>query len=203
MATFIATAGGAGFLPRAPGTWGSVVGLILALWVRTWPNFFVQIGFWIVLLLVGTWAAGVFDQRSKTQDNQKIVIDEVLGVAVAAATAPSLVLSLHPGEFFSQASFLGAKFGAQPGFAFDLASSGLFFWDHWGAWVVAFLCFRFFDIVKLPPVRKIDQWSKMRTVENVKWSVFYNGFGVVADDLVAGCQALVVVWFFQKIGIFL
>jgi len=43
----------------------------------------------------------------------------------------------------------------------------------------AFLLFRLFDIVKLPPARQIDrQW--------------HHGFGVMADDLVAAFYALVV-----------
>ena len=43
----------------------------------------------------------------------------------------------------------------------------------------AFLLFRLFDIVKLPPARQIDR----------EW---HHGFGVMADDLVAAFYALVV-----------
>jgi phosphatidylglycerophosphatase A len=44
---------------------------------------------------------------------------------------------------------------------------------------VAFVVFRFFDIVKPPPIRDLDRRMK-------------NGFGVMADDLLAGFCTLVV-----------
>jgi phosphatidylglycerophosphatase A len=44
---------------------------------------------------------------------------------------------------------------------------------------VAFVVFRFFDIVKPPPIRQLDRALK-------------NGFGVMADDLVAAGYTLVV-----------
>jgi phosphatidylglycerophosphatase A len=43
--------------------------------------------------------------------------------------------------------------------------------------VVAFLLFRFFDIVKPPPIRQLDAGLK-------------NGFGVMADDILAAGYAL-------------
>jgi len=52
-------------------------------------------------------------------------------------------------------------------------------------WVAAFAFFRLFDIVKLPPVGAIDRWSKGA-------SAWRGGFGVMADDLVAGLQGLIV-----------
>lgn len=58
----------------------------------------------------------------------------------------------------------------------------------WG-WILAFLLFRFFDIVKLPPVRALDRWSKNKT--HTGWS---SGFGVIADDIVAGLQGAAVIW---------
>jgi phosphatidylglycerophosphatase A len=57
----------------------------------------------------------------------------------------------------------------------------LFFCPPGFAWqTAAFLAFRFFDIVKPPPARFFD--------ERVK-----NGFGVMADDFVAGAYSVLVV----------
>jgi phosphatidylglycerophosphatase A len=53
----------------------------------------------------------------------------------------------------------------------------------------AFVLFRFFDIVKPPPVRQVDSWSK----KHPAWS----GFGVMADDILAGFQALICVMLLQ------
>ncbi len=58
-------------------------------------------------------------------------------------------------------------------------------------WVAAFLLFRFFDIIKIPPVRQIDRWSKKKS--NPLWS----GFGVIADDIAAGFQGLAVILILQ------
>ena len=60
------------------------------------------------------------------------------------------------------------------------------------AWqTAAFLAFRFFDIVKPPPARFFD--------ERVK-----NGFGVMADDFVAGAYSVLVLialqWLLAKFG---
>lgn len=70
------------------------------------------------------------------------------------------------------------------------ASSG-----NWKAWLAAFLIFRFFDVVKIPPVRQIDRWSK-------KGSAWLGGFGVMADDLAAGVQGLLTILILQKLQVF-
>lgn len=62
------------------------------------------------------------------------------------------------------------------------------------ALTLAFFLFRFFDIVKLPPVRNLDRWSKTTTHP---WK-YVRGFGVIADDIVAGLQTLAVMIFLQS-----
>ena len=57
----------------------------------------------------------------------------------------------------------------------------------WRWFLLGALLFRFFDILKPPPVGAIDRWSKDRG-ENP----YIGGFGVMADDGVAGIQAFVV-----------
>lgn len=49
--------------------------------------------------------------------------------------------------------------------------------QHWGWWMAAFAAFRFFDIVKPPPIGWLDRHFK-------------NGFGVMADDLMAALYAI-------------
>ena len=58
--------------------------------------------------------------------------------------------------------------------------------DRTLAIVVAFAVFRFFDIVKPPPIRELDGRLK-------------NGFGVMADDLVAAGYTLVVLAVGQRL----
>jgi phosphatidylglycerophosphatase A len=82
----VATGLGSGLLPRAPGTCGTVVGLLAALVVNPWgPGG--RFLFWAALTGVGVWAAGKFDQLMGSRDNQNIVIDEVVGFGIAAFTA--------------------------------------------------------------------------------------------------------------------
>src|SRR5262249_40547888 len=85
-ALFIATAGGAGLLPKAPGTFGALVGLPIAYFTRDWPVG-ARLGLWAAILTAGTWAAEVFDRTMQSTDNQNIVIDEVLGMGITAWTA--------------------------------------------------------------------------------------------------------------------
>ena len=51
---------------------------------------------------------------------------------------------------------------------------------------LAFLLFRFFDIVKPPPIRQLD-------------AAFKNGFGVMVDDLAAAGYTLIVLALVQRV----
>lgn len=59
---------------------------------------------------------------------------------------------------------------------------------------IAFFLFRFFDITKIYPVRKIDRWSK---TASSGWK-YQKGFGVIADDIAAGIQTLTVMILLQN-----
>jgi phosphatidylglycerophosphatase A len=75
---------------------------------------------------------------------------------------------------------------------------------HWQSLLAAFILFRFFDIVKPFPVRQIDRWSKKKAGEHKPGSqapAWWGGFGVMADDLVAGLQGLVVMLVLQHFGV--
>ena len=157
LALAIATCG-VGYLPLAPGTWGSLIGLAVYLGIRgAAMGFFferagatdllqvyygvllVEIAFAVALSLVGTWAASQTEQLSGTKDPSKVVIDEVAGQFIALLTVPFLV---------------------EPA---------------WWSIILAFVLFRFFDIVKPYPARRL---------ENIK-----GGLGIMADDLIAGVYA--------------
>lgn len=152
---WIATAGGAGLFPFAPGTAGSVAGLPLAFYTQGFA-FWPRVGFWAFLTVIASYAAWQIDEMMGTADNQNIVVDEVIGMGITAWTAG----------------------------------------ESWLVWATAFFLFRFFDVLKIPPVRQIDRWSKKRT------HAFWNGFGVIADDIVAGFQGLAVILALQEFGFF-
>ena len=78
----LASAGGAGFLPVAPGTWGSA--LAVAIFVLFSPVGLWQFGLTLVaLIFLGIWAADAAERVFERKDDRRIVIDEVGGQLVA------------------------------------------------------------------------------------------------------------------------
>lgn len=77
----LATVGGAGFFPIAPGTVGSAVGIVVYLVTRhwAWPA---QLALIIVITVVGIWAADVTAKALNREDPGPVVIDEVAGQLV-------------------------------------------------------------------------------------------------------------------------
>lgn len=129
---FLATGGFSGYFPVAPGTAGTVVGVLILWCLSDAPSFF-RLVLCLFLMLSGVWAAYEAGRRFKSPDSGKIVIDEIVGIMVAMIGIPIT-----------------------------------------GYWlVVGFILFRFFDIVKLPPVDYLDRRLK-------------NGWGVMADDVMSG-----------------
>lgn len=145
-AHFIAFGFGSGLAPFAPGTFGSLVGIPLALWLL--PAYG-DLGYGLILagfFAIGVWACAIAGRNLGVVDHGGIVWDEVV--------AMMLVLWLVPHTFW---------------------------------WVLAaFLLFRLFDIIKLPPAKQID----------ASWK---NGFGVMMDDIAAALHALIVLAILQRI----
>jgi phosphatidylglycerophosphatase A len=85
-AIVIATAGGAGFSPKAPGTAGSAVGVLIYLLIEAlhagayYPHAI------IFLFIVGIWASSRVE-RLWGHDAQRIVIDEVVGQMITFGIA--------------------------------------------------------------------------------------------------------------------
>jgi phosphatidylglycerophosphatase A len=84
---FIATGFGSGYLPKAPGTWGSLVGV--ALWaalrnLETLPYLGAVAG----LFVVGTFCAGSAEKIVDQADPGLVVVDEIVGQLLALLAAP-------------------------------------------------------------------------------------------------------------------
>ncbi|HEX2485896.1 MAG TPA: phosphatidylglycerophosphatase A [Myxococcota bacterium] len=130
LAFWIATAGGVGLVPGAPGTAGAA--LASALFVLLSPlergTAAVVLGVAAaVLFAAGVWAGGQVVAASGVEDDQRIVIDEVVGQLVTLA--PLL---------------------AWPGWSLRGAGG-------WLAVVTGFVAFRVFDVWKPGPVRIADE----------------------------------------------
>jgi phosphatidylglycerophosphatase A len=147
IAEVIATSFYAGYTPKAPGTAGALVGVLLVFLLHHFTYFTVYhlAGFFAVILLPSIWASNVLIDNLQLKDPQCIVIDEVLGQMVAF-------------------------------FAADL--------DKPLAYLAAFVLFRLFDIYKPFPVNLFEKLTR--------------GWGVIADDLMAGLYAALVIYILRN-----
>jgi phosphatidylglycerophosphatase A len=175
----IATAFGLGYIPKAPGTFGSLAGVALALtWLgraRTLDLYFHNTYFVVAALnfqfavlagvsLIGVWTASRAAAYLGAKDPQIIVIDEVSGQYLAL-----VIGSLWPLHFFAQRTLSSGLSSGQSDFS--LAPHPL----NWKCVLAGFILFRVFDIWKPFPARQAESLPR--------------GWGIMADDWVAGIYA--------------
>ena len=86
VATFIATLGGLGRTPIAPGTIGSAAGAVLAWMLPLEPA--AQAVALLGAGALGIWSAGVVARQRRDADPSVVVIDEVAGMLVATFLLP-------------------------------------------------------------------------------------------------------------------
>lgn len=194
LAFALATALGVGYAPKAPGTFGSLVGIAVA--IATNPASLISLvgllfypaGFGIeapmfnghvvvpALLLVpslaallgigliGVWSSSRVAAYAGIEDPQYVVIDEVSGMHL------TLVLALAP--LGSPASLVSADNASV--FALYSGMSLL----NWKYLLAGFVLFRLFDIWKPYPIKWLEKLP--------------GGWGIMADDWLAGVYAAIV-----------
>lgn len=150
MSHLIATFFYAGHLRPAPGTWGSLAALPAAWIIHQIGGFPLFVLATVVVFVLGWWATARETAGKEDHDPSEIVIDEVAGQWIA----------LWPVS-------LGA----------GLAGAEMH--QLWPGWIVAFLGFRLFDILKPGPVG----WADRRG----------DALGVMLDDVIAGIMAAICV----------
>ncbi|MCS6816239.1 MAG: phosphatidylglycerophosphatase A [Blastocatellia bacterium] len=128
LAWWVATGGGSGLAPIAPGTVGAFLGVLFFVGTLFVERAFEAKGVgWIVVSIflgVGVWASSRAGRRFERTDPPQIVIDEIVGQYLALAIV-----------FGSGAA-----------------------WPRWSAIGVSFVCFRLFDIWKPYPIRRVERW---------------------------------------------
>jgi phosphatidylglycerophosphatase A len=127
----IATLGFIGYLPAAPGTWGTLAGLLFLIFFRM--PLPVYLSFIALCIAVGIIASQTAEEMIGERDSGHIIIDEFTGCLISLLALPQTT-------------------------AYCAA---------------AFFLFRFFDILKPPPIRTIE-------------TLLTGGVGVMADDVLAG-----------------
>jgi len=191
LALFVATAAGLGYLPKAPGTFGSLVGLALALvpwWtslgtanvgvsyflpvsMQHWDLFLcTQIILAISAAAIGVWSANRAGKYWAEKDPQRVVIDEVSGQHLALFLGCAL-----PVWWRIQSPVTHANLG------FITAQTAL----NWKYLLLGFILFRVFDIWKPFPARQAESLP--------------GGWGIMCDDWVAGIYAALGLWLARAI----
>lgn len=185
LALFIATACGLGYIPVAPGTWGSLAGVIIwALILVYFPlDLFPGVRetnqirvFWLawtglpvaaILAIVGVWASDRAAKFARLKDPQFVVIDEVSGQHLALLLGAALPI------------FRGA---ANPHVE-SLGNGGV----SLKYLLLGFILFRVFDIWKPFPARQAESLP--------------GGWGIMADDWIAGIYAAIGLWLARAAGL--
>lgn len=93
---FIASGAYSGYLPKAPGTWGSAAGVILWLLIFQWLSLPAYLGLLAVLFVLGILSAGAAEKIVDSGDPGLVVIDEIVGqlIALIAITAEPIPILL-------------------------------------------------------------------------------------------------------------
>jgi len=128
LSKFISTVGFIGYMPFAPGTFGTLAGLVFMVVFK--PSFPAHLALTVFFIIIGIIASWHFEKLSGEKDPKHIVIDEFAGYLVSLLYLPM----------------------------------------NWKYMIAAFILFRVFDIIKPPPIKKME-------------TMFKGGFGVMADDI--------------------
>jgi len=80
---FFAFGFGAGLAPKAPGTFGSLVGIAAAWWMLELPLAW-RVAVVVAVIAFGIWVCGESARRLGRHDDQRIVFDEIAGVLLTA-----------------------------------------------------------------------------------------------------------------------
>jgi phosphatidylglycerophosphatase A len=92
----IATGFYSGYLPKAPGTWGSLVGLFIFFMLHT-LSLPVYLAVVAGLFLVGSFAAGEAEKIMDHKDPGLVVIDEIVGMLITMIAVPATPLAMAMG----------------------------------------------------------------------------------------------------------
>jgi len=87
LAITIATGLGLGYMPKAPGTFGTLLGIPLFIGMAHLP-WWLYLAVLVVLIAIASWSATITAHHYGEEDCQKIVIDEVAGYVTTLFLAP-------------------------------------------------------------------------------------------------------------------
>ena len=92
----IATGLYSGYLPKAPGTWGTLVGLLLFFLLHS-LSLPIYLAVTAGLFVVGSFAAGEAEKILDNRDPGVVVIDEIVGILITMIVVPATPLTMALG----------------------------------------------------------------------------------------------------------
>ncbi len=131
MNWFFLTVGYSGLVPKAPGTAGTVVSLPIGVLILAYfgpQTLFLAA---MLLTLAGVKAVNKYQEHSKTHDDSRIVIDELVGMWLALSIAPGILTPLNELLIFDNGMLIQI--------------------------ILSFALFRYFDIKKPSIIGRIDR----------------------------------------------
>jgi len=134
----LATGFGVGYSPVAPGTLGTLVAIPIYYFLSDIPSPLYEITL-IGFFFLSVWISEKAEIFFVKKDDQRIVIDEIVGFLITMLWIPKTTRFI----------------------------------------IIGFILFRFFDILKPFPIRRLEKGLK-------------GGYGVVLDDVVAGVYANII-----------
>lgn len=145
---------GSGLPRRAPGTWGTVGSIVIAIPLLS-LGFVPFLIITILSCVIGSWICGRTSELMGGHDNPHIVWDEWAGMWLTLL--PLSYMGIADGNFWQNI--------AQTSYIIAI--------------IIAFILFRFFDIIKPPPIG----WADKKVA---------GGLGIMLDDIIAGIMAAAV-----------
>ncbi len=198
LALFLATGFGLGYLPLAPGTWGSLGGLALLLglaapfldsfglifsplwrWLPTLQQInadvvlYFEILATVLVAVLGVWASERAAKFLGSSDPHQVVVDEISGMGITLVVG--LGAGIYPIHELRNPDFVG--------FGWLFLTRLL----NWKYLLLGFILFRVFDIWKPFPVRQAEHLP--------------GGWGIMADDWVAAIYAALGLWLARALGL--
>ena len=85
---FIATCGYLGFVPVAPGTFGSAAGLAVFFLIRSTGSMTLEVAAILVLFAIGIWSGTIAEHHFGGIDPAPVVMDEVVGMLITLVFLP-------------------------------------------------------------------------------------------------------------------
>ncbi len=147
IAKWVSLGFGSGLAPKAPGTFGTMAGVLIFLLMSD-LNLYVYIAITIAFYFFGVWAAQVYSDHLGVHDHGSIVWDEVVGFLITMIAIPAqwqwILLGFILFRLFDiwkpwPIGWLDAKVHGGTGIMIDDVLAGIY------AWIILFTTYQLFS----------------------------------------------------------